>query len=446
MSDVTNIREAEARAAYLAEHDPLTGLSNRNRLTVKLAEVIAASSRSDAKVGLLLLDLDGFKQVNDQHGHVAGDELLRVAARRMSGHVRSGDTVARTGGDEFCIIQAGIQQPNGAFALAERLLRAFEKPIVIGKMRIFISASIGIALYPDDAAGEEELYHSADMALYAVKRSGGGGYLRFDHPAGKPAWPQWDIEKELRGAILRGDLSLAYQPLCGGVDSAVVGYEALARWNHPERGEISPDVFIPVAERIGMIRKLGTWILETACRDAVMWPENVRVSVNISSAQLEDGRLVEMVRQALRVSGLAPERLELEIKESALIGATEIITETFSALKRIGVLLALDDFGAGTSSMSSIQRMPFDRIKIDRSFVSSLASDARSVAIIRAILAIGRELNLSVTAEGVEDESQLVALRHMGCPELQGFLLGRPEPLSKVNEIAKLTQGLKGTF
>lgn len=437
LSDVTKIREAEARAAYLAEHDPLTGLSNRNRLTDTLAEAVAASGRSQTKVGLLLLDLDGFKQVNDRYGHVAGDELLRVVARRLSGHVRSGDTVSRIGGDEFCVVQVGVQQPAGAFALAKRLIRAFEEPVLVGQTRVSVSASIGIALFPDDASGMDELYNNADMALYAVKRSGGGSYLRFDHSPEGQVWPEWDVEKELRAAITHGDVSLAYQPLCDGVDSVVVGYEALARWTHPERGEISPDVFIPVAERTGIIRRLGAWILERACRDAAMWPDHVRVSVNVSSTQLEDGRMVETVRHALDVSGLAPHRLELEIKESALIGATEMVAQTFSQLKEIGVLLALDDFGAGTSSISSIQRMPFDRIKIDRSFVSNLDSDARSVAIIRAILAIGKELDLSVTAAGVEHESQRIALRHMGCPELQGFLLGRPEPLSRVNERAE---------
>lgn len=434
LSDVTTIREAEARAAYLAEHDPLTGLSNRNRLTDTLAEAVAASGRSQAKVGLLLLDLDGFKQVNDRYGHVAGDELLRVVARRLSGHVRSGDTVSRIGGDEFCVVQVGVQQPAGAFTLAKRLIRALEEPVLVGQTRVSVSVSIGIALFPDDASGTDELYNNADMALYAVKRSGGGSYLRFDHAADGQVWQEWDVEKELRAAITHGDIALAYQPLCDGMDSVVVGYEALARWTHPERGEISPDIFIPVAERTGIIRRLGAWILETACRDAAMWPENVRVSVNVSSTQLEDGHLAGTVRHALDVSGLAPRRLELEIKESALIGASEMVAQTFSQLKEIGVLLALDDFGAGTSSISSIQRMPFDRIKIDRSFVSNLDSDARSVAIIRAILAIGKELNLSVTAEGVEHESQRVALRHMGCPELQGFLLGRPEPPSRVNE------------
>lgn len=437
LSDVTRIREAEARAVYLAEHDPLTGLSNRSRLTEKLSEAIVGSGRSQAKVGLLLLDLDGFKQVNDRYGHVAGDELLRVVARRLSGHVRSGDTVSRIGGDEFCVIQTGVEQPSGAFALAQRLIRALEEPVIIGQTRASVSVSIGIALFPDDASSVDELYNNADMALYAVKRSGGRSYLHFDHPADGRAWPEWDVEKELRAAITHGDISLAYQPLCDGVDSVIAGYEALARWTHPERGEISPDVFIPVAERTGIIHRLGAWILETACRDAVMWPQNVRVSVNVSSAQLEDGRMVETVQHALQASGLAPRRLELEIKESALIGATEMVAQTFSQLKEVGVLLALDDFGAGTSSISSIQRMPFDRIKIDRSFVSNLDSDARSVAIIRAILAIGKELDLSVTAEGVEHESQRVALRHMGCPELQGFLLGRPEPLSRVNERAE---------
>ena len=366
-----------------------------------------------------------------------------MVARRLSGHVRSGDTVSRIGGDEFCVVQVGVQQPAGAFTLAKRLIRALEEPVLVGQTRVSVSASIGIALFPDDASGMDELYNNADMALYAVKRSGGGSYLRFDHSPEGQVWPEWDVEKELRAAITHGDIALAYQPLCDGMDSVVVGYEALARWTHPERGEISPDIFIPVAERTGIIRRLGAWILETACRDAAMWPDHVRVSVNVSSTQLEDGHLAGTVRHALAASGLAPRRLELEIKESALIGATEMVAQTFSQLKEIGVLLALDDFGAGTSSISSIQRMPFDRIKIDRSFVSNLDSDARSVAIIRAILAIGKELNLSVTAEGVEHESQRVALRHMGCPELQGFLLGRPEPPSRVNERVAKASGTK---
>ncbi|MEW5424387.1 putative bifunctional diguanylate cyclase/phosphodiesterase [Amorphus sp. 3PC139-8] len=440
LSDVTKIREAEARAVYLAEHDPLTGLSNRNQLIQKLIDAINLSKRNGAKVGLLLLDLDGFKQVNDRYGHAVGDELLRVVARRLSTHIRIVDSVARIGGDEFCIVQVGLQQPAGAFTLAERLVSALEQPIVVGEIQASVSASIGIALFPDDASSEDELYRNSDMALYAVKKSGGSGYLRFDHPADSHEEAQWNIEKDLRGAITRGEISLVYQPLRATEDSRIVGYEALARWDHPEKGAIPPEVFVPVAETTGIIRRLGNWILKAACRDAATWPEDVRVSVNVSSTQLEDGQLVETIENALEISGLSPSRLELEIKESALIGQTDRIGQTFSALKKLGIRLALDDFGAGSSSISSIQRLPFDRIKIDRSFVSSLASDARSVAIVRAILAIGKELNLSVTAEGVENEGQLVALRHMGCPELQGYLLGRPAPLPNADDQSEPAQ------
>lgn len=421
ISDVTRIREAEAKARYLAAHDGLTGLANRTQLTERVTEAIELARRSESKVGFLLLDLDGFKAVNDKHGHAVGDELLKVVAKRLKSHVRVVDTVARLGGDEFCIVQVGIHQPSGAFVLAERLVEALRKPVAMADEEFTISASIGIAVYPDDAETGEDLYKVADKALYQIKRAGGGSYHR-SADGDRMGDPTWQIETELRLAIGNGQLSLAYSPL-NGADGAVHGYEALPVWTHPERGEIPRALFLPIAEKTGLIDAIGAWVLSQACAAASRWDASVRVAVNISPIQFEYGDLKEAVERALDRSGLPGERLELEMPEAALLGDEERITETLAAIKARGVHLALDNFGSGSSTIAHLHKFQFDRLKIDESFIASLKTDPRSLAIVQAILHLGQEMDFAVTAEGVEDDDQLCVIRKMGFSEIQGRAL-----------------------
>lgn len=430
ISDITHIREAERRARYLAEHDALTGLANRAQLDDRLKEATAAASKNRREVALLLLDLDQFKDINDTHGHPVGDEVLRVTAKRLAGLVRTTDTVARFGGDEFCIVQTGAQQPDSAMRLAERILSSLSQPITVSSLSLSVSASIGIALFPDHGATSELLLQHADKALYTIKHNGRRDFAFYHQTQSKSRRRQWDIATDLRAALAADQLSLEFQPLMHASDGKVRGFEALARWQHPTRGPIPPEVFIPAAEDAGVIMELGAWVLEKACTTAVSWPPPLQASVNVSPLQLEGNHLPAMVENVLASSGLPAARLELEITESALLGGTEDVLSIFQQLKALGVSLALDDFGAGWSSLSALQRFPFDRLKIDRSFIASLGADARSVAIVRAVLSLAQSLNLPVTAEGVEQQAQLVALRQMGCAELQGFLIGRPSPVA----------------
>lgn len=425
ISDVTRFRESEARAQYLAEHDTLTGLANRSQLNERLAAAIEAAGRNKGQLAVLLLDLDGFKTVNDRYGHPAGDELLSILAKRLAGLVRVGDTVARLGGDEFCIVQAPLPQPADAYNLAKRILSSVARPLMLGVGKLSVSTSIGVALFPEDGTTAQQLLQRADQALYAVKRGGRRHYRRYQSDASLPSG-EWDIETDLRMALQNHQLSLAFQPLTAAADGKARGFEALVRWVHPTRGQIPPDVFIPVAEATGMIQQLGTWVLHQATAAAVRWPWTLQVSVNVSPVQLEAGNLPEVIESALAASGLPGSRLELEVTETALLNPSERILDQFVKLKALGVGLALDDFGSGWSSLTTLRNFHFDRIKIDRSFIANIATDARSVAIVRAVLSLGHALDVPITAEGVEVQAQLVALRQMGCAELQGFYLGAP--------------------
>lgn len=430
-TDVTRFREAESRAQYLAEHDALTGLANRNRLNHSLSNLIEVSGRSRHQAALLLVDLDGFKAVNDQHGHPVGDELLRIVAKRLASLVRSVDTVARFGGDEFCIVLGRGDQPEGAFALAERITSSLAQPIHLDELHLCVSASIGIAIYPEDGDTAETLIQRADKALYQVKRAGRCGYLRYNANAPHATPAQWDIEADLRTALVTEQLSLAFQPLVSAADGSLRGFEALARWSHPVHGPVEPDLFIPAAESSGLIHPLGAWVLHRACAEAVNWPWPVQVSVNISPTQLESGNLVTAVRAALESSGLPSVRLELEITETALMGNCKAAATILNELRSLGISIALDDFGSGWSSLAKLQDFQFDRIKIDRSFIAGIDSDTRSLAIVRTVLSLAQTLNVQVTAEGVEGPSQLVALKHLGCDEFQGFYIGEPQPRAK---------------
>ena len=428
ITDVTRFREAEARARYLAEHDPLTGVANRTQLGERLEVALEAARKIETKLAVFLLDLDGFKAINDQYGHPVGDEVLRVVSKRLAGIVRTVDTVSRLGGDEFCIVQASFELSSAANDLAERIIGALAPPIVVGALRIPVSTSIGIAVFPEDGATSEQLLHRADIALYAAKRAGRCGYQRYDGSASVPGTNEWDVESDLRTALAHNQLSLAFQPLAAAADGTVRGFETLARWDHPTRGQIAPAVFIPVAESAGLIHELGSWVLHKACAVAATWPWDLQVAVNVSPIQLENADLVATVKSALAASRLPAARLELEVTETALLGSAASVLAIFSELKALGVSLALDDFGAGWSSLATLRDFKFDRIKIDRSFITHIESDAHCVAIVRAVLSLALALNVPVTAEGVEGHGQLAALRQMGCAELQGYYLGRPHP------------------
>jgi diguanylate cyclase (GGDEF)-like protein/PAS domain S-box-containing protein len=430
ISDVTRFRDAETRAHYLAHHDPLTGLPNRILFREKLDAAVESAHASGSRFALLLIDLDEFKAVNDKRGHAAGDEVLRIVGEHLAQVVRYSDAASRLGGDEFSILQMLDDQPAAGLRLGEQLLGLLSKP---GGAGMSIGASIGMAVFPEDAGDADLLLHRADLALYAVKRGGRHGCRRYDQTmtstAGRDhaASHGWALEEDLRTAIETGQLSLVYQPLVAAEDGALRGFEALIRWRHPRRGDIAPAVFIPIAEANGMILAIGEWVLNEACAQAMRWRWEAQLTVNISAVQLRTSGLPAIVAAALAASGLPAERLELEITETALLDGSDLVIEAFAQLKALGVRFALDDFGAGWSSLDMLRRFPFDRIKIDRSFVMSMQSETRSAAIVRTVLGLGQALSLPVTAEGVETVAQLTALRQLGCDQLQGHLIGRPK-------------------
>lgn len=429
ITDVTRFREAEARAQYLAEHDALTGLANRAQLNDRLEAEIKSARGTDNKLALLLLDLDGFKEVNDTQGHHVGDELLKIIAKRLAGLVRAGDVVARYGGDEFCILQTSASR---SLDLAEKIITTVSRPISAGGHQLCVTASVGIAIFPEDGTTGDELLQSADSALYHVKRSGRAGFYKYQPQGHLDQSQHWNVEHELRNALGTDQLSLEFQPLASARDGQLRGFEALCRWQHPVYGDISPEVFIPVAESTGIIKELGAWVLREACQQAARWEWPVQVAVNVSPCQLEDHDFPDMVFEALGEAKLPPHRLELEITESALIGQSDATTESLSVLRAKGVGFALDDFGAGWSSLSTLRKFKFDRLKIDKSFIWQIESDPRSVAIVRAVLGLAKSLGVPVTAEGIEDQAQLLALRNMGCTEVQGFHLGRPSSVASL--------------
>ena len=426
--DLSDRRQAEQRIQHLAHHDGLTGLPNRVLFHDRLAQAIAVAERTGRSMALLCLDLDGFKAVNDLLGHPVGDGVLIEVGNRLTACLRDSDTVARLGGDEFAIVQCFSDQPRGAAGLAERIVRLLAEPFEVAGQRAAIGASVGIALWPSDAQSAELLLRNADLALYRAKQDGRGTLRFFEHDMDAQLQQRRTLEQELRGAMLRGELCLHYQPLLDSATLEIEGFEALLRWPHAVRGFISPAEFIPVAEECGLIGPLGQWVLETACTEAASWARPWRIAVNLSPAQFKQRDLAESVRQVLARTGLAPWRLELEITENILIDDAERALTMLREMKALGVRIALDDFGTGYSSLSYLRRFPFDKLKIDASFVQALGDGGEADAIVRAIVALGRSLSLHITAEGVETAEQLRLLRAQDCDQVQGFLLGRPMP------------------
>jgi diguanylate cyclase (GGDEF)-like protein/PAS domain S-box-containing protein len=429
--DITERKAAEARIAHLARHDELTGLANRPAFREKLDEALCRARRGE-HVAVFCLDLDRFKTVNDTLGHGVGDALLRQAAARLGACVRGSDTIARVGGDEFALVQLGAAQPNGATALAQRIHAALEAPFEVEGHQIGIGVSVGVSIAPDDGLDPERLIRNADLALYRAKGAGGRQHRFFAAEMDERMQARRSLELDLRGALAGGEFSLAYQPLVDAQCDSVSGFEALIRWHHPRRGLVMPGDFIPLAEEIALIEPIGAWVLGEACAAAAGWPGRIRVAVNLSPAQFRSGRLVDLVSGALAATGLDPDRLELEITEGVLLSASEETLATLHRLRDLGVRIAMDDFGTGYSSLSYLRAFPFDKIKIDRSFVKDVDSDLEALAIVRAVTDLSTRLGMETTAEGVETAGQLETIRAYGCTEVQGYLLGRPLPAADV--------------
>ncbi|WP_027516014.1 bifunctional diguanylate cyclase/phosphodiesterase [Bradyrhizobium sp. WSM1417] len=435
--DITERRKAEARIAHMALHDGLTNLPNRALHQERLGEALGSGNAAGKRVAVLCIDLDLFKNVNDSFGHPMGDCLLKQVADRLRSRVASNNLAARLGGDEFGIILADDTSPKQASDFAAGLISMLSEPYEIDGNQVVIGASIGIALSPGDGTSSEELMRNADMALYRAKQDGRGTQRFFEREMDHQVQRRRELELDLRRAYANGEFELHYQPLVDVALDKISGFEALLRWHHPEKGMISPAEFIPVAEDIGLIVSLGEWVLREACNEAVKWPSEIKVAVNLSPAQFRSRNLVQVVISALANSGLSPKRLELEITESVFLAETEANLAILHKLRELGVSISLDDFGTGYSSLSYLRSFPFDKIKIDRSFVKDLAKRSDCVAIVRAISGLGRSLNITTTAEGVETTEQLDWLRAEGCNEVQGFLFSGARPAAEVEQLLR---------
>jgi diguanylate cyclase (GGDEF)-like protein len=432
--DVTERRKAEADVQFMARHDMLTRLPNRVAFHERLEQAIAMTGRGE-QCAIHCLDLDNFKIINDTLGHPIGDLLLQAASERLQSCVREIDTVARLGGDEFAIIQRGTKSAHDAVLLANRIIEAFKKPFDLGDHHAPVGVSIGVAMAPDDGNMAEALLKSADIALYLSKAEGRGKARFFESEMNARVEKRRILELDLRGALHRNEFELFYQPLVTLETGVLAQFEALLRWNHPTRGMVSPADFIPVAEETGLIVDIGAWVLQAACKEAASWPNDVRIAVNLSPVQFKDGGLVRTVREALATSGLDPRRLELEITESVLLQDSATTLDALHEIRALAVTIALDDFGTGYSSLSYLRRFPFDKMKIDQSFVREMGESEDAMAIIRAIAGLGQSLRMTTTAEGVETIEQLERLRAEGCTQAQGYYLSRPQPVSALPEL-----------
>ncbi len=431
--DITERQQLEARLNHLAHYDALTGLVNRTLLRERLEEALAALDEGET-LAVLCLDLDHFKHINDTLGHPTGDALLKKVTERLSANVRSTDLVARLGGDEFAIIQAG-GTPRTATELASRILEAFNEPYEVNGHNLPVGVSIGIAMAPADGADPDALFKNADLALYLAKGEGRGAYRFFETDMDMRMHARRQLELDLRQAITKGEFELHYQPILELKTNEIGGFEALLRWNHPSCGRVSPGEFIPLAEETGLIVPIGEWVLRRACDDAAGWAEELSVSVNVSPMQFKNQNLVQTVFNALAASGLAPARLELEITETVLLHNTEETLDTLRRLRALGVRIAMDDFGVGYSSLSYFQSFHFDKIKLDRSFITGLNKNESSLAILRAVASLGANLNITTTAEGVETEEQLEQIRKEGITQIQGYLLSPPRAAEDLRQL-----------
>ncbi|HEX6612076.1 MAG TPA: EAL domain-containing protein, partial [Hyphomicrobiaceae bacterium] len=432
--DITEQRQAEAKIAYMAHHDALTGLANRTLLHERLEQALERVGHGEA-LAVHCLDLDRFKEVNDTLGHAVGDALLQAVTARIAGCIRETDTLGRVSGDEFTIIQCPIASTEEARAVAARIVEVVQEPFSLMGHQVMIGASVGVALAPKDGIDGEMLLRSADLALYKAKHERRGTYRFFEADMTSHLQSRRDLELALRNALQNGEFEVYYQPLLNLEHNAVCSFEALIRWNRPGTGMVSPANFIPLAEETGLINQIGEWVMREACREAAAWPDHIMVSVNLSPVQFKNRALVQMIMSALAASGLAPGRLEVEITESILVQDSDSALEMLKSLRLLGVKIALDDFGTGYSSLSYLQSFPFDKIKIDRSFIKDLETgNENALAIISAVVQLGSSLGMATTAEGVETTDQLEIVRSRGCTEIQGYLLSPPKPARQIAE------------
>jgi diguanylate cyclase (GGDEF)-like protein len=425
--DITERRQAEAKIMHMARHDALTNLPNRVLFRDRMEQAL---SRGE-ELAVMFLDLDRFKSVNDSLGHPVGDALLCAVTERLRQVVPGVDTVARLGGDEFAIVQSNAR-PTEASELAARVIETLLEPFDVLGNQVIIGTSIGIAMAPADGNEPDVLLRNADMALYRAKAEGRGNYHFFQAEMDAQMQERRRLELDLRKALLAEEFELYYQPLVHLESGEVTGFEALVRWNHPERGVITPDAFIPVAEEIGLIVPLGDWVLKQACREAATWPGEQTVAINLSAAQFRNPTLALSVVAALNQTGLPASRLELEITETVLLQDERAVLDALHQMRGVGVRICMDDFGTGYSSLSYLRSFPFDKIKIDRSFICELGKTNDCVLIIRAVIQLGSSLGMITTAEGVETEQQLDILRAEGCMQVQGFIFSTPRPAAEI--------------
>ncbi|WP_404480765.1 EAL domain-containing protein [Novosphingobium sp. BL-52-GroH] len=440
-TDLTEKRRSQQHVTQLARFDSLTKLANRFQMAEWLEKILTSPRVETRACAVFLLDLDRFKQVNDTMGHPAGDALLKQVAERLGGTVGDRGRVGRLGGDEFQVILHGAQQREGLAHLARRIIENLSQPYSIDGARVTIGASVGIALCPDDGTTSEALIRNADLALYAAKGNGRGRHHFYDEDLHSDARERQQLEEDLRDAIANGSLELHYQPQVRTTSERITGFEALLRWKHPVHGYLSPAKFVPVAEETGLVAQIGEWALRTACRDLARWPEEVRVAVNVSPLQFANPALPAIVTQAIATAGVSASRLELEITESVFLGEDKSTESMFAALKGIGVRLALDDFGTGYSSLGYLKKAPFDKIKIDQSFVrGATVPGSRNGAIISSIVSLAEALGMETTAEGVETLDELDLVRMLGCSHVQGYIYARPITVEAAT--AKLSESL----
>jgi len=434
--DITERTRAEERIRHMAKHDSLTGLPNRAAFRDDMDQALKRTRRGQM-IAAMCLDLDHFKNVNDTLGHLIGDKLLCMVAGRLKETVRETDTIARLGGDEFAVLQVGLDRPEAASSLAQRIITAINQPYEIEGHQVNVSTSVGIAIGPNDGSTTELLLRNADMALYRAKSDGRSVFRYFEAEMDQQLQARRSLEIDLRNAVANGEFELMYQPQVDAVTEEITGCEALLRWNSPSRGMVSPAEFIPLAEEIGLIVPIGEWVLKQACCEAVTWPKPVRVAVNLSPAQFKSRSVMQSVINALAVSGLAANRLELEITESVLLNDNEATLATLHQLRSFGIKISMDDFGTGYSSLSYLRSFPFDKIKIDRSFIKDISDKGDCAAIVKAVAGLGKGLGIATTAEGVETVEQLQKVRSEGCTEVQGYFFSAPQPGGKLREFFK---------
>ncbi|SHK31241.1 diguanylate cyclase/phosphodiesterase [Bradyrhizobium lablabi] len=433
--DITEQRQSEVKIEYMAHHDALTHLANRVLLNERLEQALGRRIHREQMVAVHHLDLDQFKAVNDTFGHPAGDKLLKIVAERLRALVGETDTIARMGGDEFVIVQAPIADPADATALALLIIASMSEPFELDGHQAVIGASIGIAVGPNDGLRPDRLLRNADLALYRAKGDGRSTFRFFEPAMDLQMQTRRTMEQDLRKALPGGEFELYYQPVVNLASNEISGFEALIRWNHPKQGMIAPASFIPLAEEIGFIVPVGEWVIRQACVTAAAWPEHLHVAVNISAAQFRSPGLMQVIVGALAASGLSPTRLEIEITETVLLQNREATLSVLHQLRALGIRIAMDDFGTGYSSLTYLQCFPFDKIKIDRSFVKDITENAGSLNIVRAVAALASGMGMTATAEGVETSEQLDTITSEGCTEMQGYLFSRPLPVAEIERL-----------